>query len=129
MVIEFDAPQMTDESWLEYSLWLEMSDGGRLMLKESRLVSDSPGTGLVDPNKLLLSTPGRNPGLVSPSTGRVLSRTDKGGARWQFSYNEGALRHVSAELRYWPDRETNPELIVPDAGGMKDGITQGDAKS
>ena len=70
----------------------------------------------------------KRPGLAAPSTGSVLSRTEKGGARWQFVYNEGALGRVSAELRYWPDRQTNPELIVPDAGGMKDGITQVDAK-
>lgn len=128
VVVEVEVPQITRDSWLEYSLCLEMGDGRRLTLKESRLVSDRPGTGIVDQNQLLLGTPGRNPGLAAPSTGSVLSRTEKGGARWQFVYNEGALRRVSAELRYWPDRDTNPELIVPDAGGMKDGITQMDAK-
>ncbi|MGY0611402.1 MULTISPECIES: hypothetical protein [unclassified Luteimonas] len=129
VVVEVDSPQLTSESWIEYIFRFEMSDGRRLTVKEGRLAGDRPGTGIVDHNKLLLGSPGRNPGLSAPSTGSVLSRTDKGGARWQLVYSEGELRRVGAELRYWPDRTTNPELVVPDAGGMKQAITQADAKA
>lgn len=104
-----------------------MSDGRRLTVKESRPASDRPGTGIIDRNHLLLGTPGRNPGLSAPSAGSALSRTRTGGARWQFVYYEGALQAVSAEVRCWPDRMTNPELVLPDASGMKQTITKTDA--
>jgi len=128
VVVGVDAPRISDDSWVEYTLTLEMDDGRRLTVSENRSAGSSPGVGLSDPSLLALGTPGRNKGISGPTTGGVLGHTDKGGALWQFVYNEGALRKVGVLLTYWPNRRTNPELVVPSVSGLREQITEADAK-
>ena len=111
-------------------LKLETLNGRRLQVREDRLASAAPGAGMDDPHGVRLGTPGRNLGISGPSMDSVLSRSDTGGALWQLVYIEGEfkLKKVSVDLKYWPDRTTNPELVIPDVGGLKQSITQADAK-
>lgn len=125
VVVDIDAPSLTPDSWLEYELTAYMKDGRKLTASERRLAKSAPGTGLVDPAKISM---GRPPGLSEGGNGRVFGQSEKGGSQWEITYLEDALIKIEVTFKYWPDKKTNPELILPSPSGKIASITARDAK-
>jgi len=120
-----DAPDvMEGKGWLEHRIELQMTDGRVLTASSSRLLSADLRAGLVDPQRFSEGLEHQNRGLSAPTSGGAnLRRSETGGVMWRIIYVNDSLKSVKVTARLWPDKSSNPGLVLPSGEGIVQLIT------
>lgn len=125
--LSIDAPDLNEgRGWLEYSVELVMDDGRKLSARSARYLNSDIREGLVDPDRISEGLEYKNKGLSAPTSGGAnLRRSDAGGTMWRIIYVNDALKSVLLTARLWPDKASNPSLVVPSGAGIVQLVTKG----
>ncbi|KLJ00610.1 hypothetical protein WQ56_09305 [Luteimonas sp. FCS-9] len=120
-VVEIHAPAIGRGSWVSYVIIGEASDGFRITYRAEHDLKDEPSANDV---RTTWNDGGRERPLTR-AAGNVMRRTDRGGIAWRIGGLNRQMRRVTLTLKYWPDRAHAPELVLPDAAGLRGDLVAG----